>query len=199
MGSGTPGDIRRTGDGWEECPQSAPTAQIRAWMPEPLRAHAHLEWPPTPISPFSPASSSCPLPTALERGAGPPQAHPDTADWELPLEEEAGRGRDSPGLGLPLHQPAVAPPLGVGAEVVRQLPAQLLHGAQRIALLQTNHRSLSRWSRWGARPLPPPPALRDQHGHPGLAQTCCTGSQWLPGAGGRGCRLICTLVLVSVN
>ena len=129
----------------------------------------------------------------------PPQAHPDTADWELPLEEEAGRGRDSPGLGLPLHQPAVTPPLGVGAEVVRQLPAQLLHGAQRIALLQTNHRSLSRWSRWGARPLPPPPALRDQHGHPGLAQTCCAGSQWLPRAGGRGCRLICTLVLVSVN
>lgn len=122
-------------------------------------------------------------PTALGRGAGPPQAHPDTADWELPLEEEAGRGRDSPGLGLPLHQPAVAPPLGVGAEVVRQLPAQLLHGAQRIALLRTNHRSLSRQSGWGAMPLPPPPALRDQHGHPGLAQTCCTGSQWLPGAG----------------
>lgn len=176
MGSGTPGDIRRTGDGWEEYPRSAPTAQIRAWMPEPLRAHAHLECPPTPINPLSPASSSCPLPTALGRGAGPPQAHPDTADWELPLEEEAGRGRDSPGLGLPLHQPAVAPPLGVGAEVVRQLPAQLLHGAQSIALLQTNHRSLSRWSRWGARPLPPPP------GSAGPARPPRASSVWRPAA-----------------
>ena len=112
------------------------------------------------------SSSHCP-----ERGCCTPQAQPSTADWELPLEEEAGRGRDSPGLGLPLHQPAVAPPLGVGAEVVCQLPAQLLHGAQCIALLQTNHRSLSHWSRCGARPLSPPSATP-----PGLS------SVWRPAA-----------------
>lgn len=126
-------------------------------MPVPLGAHAHLECPPHPHQSFFckqvVSSPHCP-----GRGCCTPQAQPGTADWELPLEEEAGRGRDSPGLGLPLHQPTVAPPLGVGAEVVRQLPAQLFHGAQRIALLQTNHRSLSRWSRWGARPLSLPPS-----------------------------------------
>lgn len=43
---------------------------------------------------------------------------------------------DSPGLRLPLNQPPVPPPLGVGAEMVCQLPAKLLHGAQCITFLQ---------------------------------------------------------------
>lgn len=60
---------------------------------------------------------------------------------------------DSPGLRLPLHQPPVPPPLGVGAEMVCQLPAKLLHGTQCITFLQRQPQvtgwvgSLCHWSR----------------------------------------------------
>lgn len=42
---------------------------------------------------------------------------------------------DSPGLWLPLHD-ALASPLRVGAEVVGELPAKLLHGPQGVSFLQ---------------------------------------------------------------
>lgn len=49
------------------------------------------------------------------------------------------RKADSPGLRLPLHD-ALASPLRVGAEVVGELPAELLHGPEGVPFLQRQGR-----------------------------------------------------------
>lgn len=74
---------------------------------------------------------SSPWPHCPGSGSCVPQASLSQTPLGCPAQ-----GLHSPGLRLPLHQPPVPPPLGVGAEVVCQLPAQLLHGPQCVAFLQ---------------------------------------------------------------